>query len=38
MKDIVYRTKVKDIGDLEKRITAAVEITVEEMLRTWPEI
>ena len=33
MKDVVYRTKVKDISDLKERITAAVETTNEEMLR-----
>ena len=39
MKGVVYRTKVKDIGDLKERITAAVETTDEEMLRrTWPQI
>ena len=39
MKDVVYRTKVKDICDLKERITAAVEATDEEMLkRTWIEI
>ena len=39
MKDGVYRIKVKDVGDLEERITAAVETTDEEMLRrTWSEI
>ena len=39
MKDVVYRTKVKDISDLEERITAAVETTNEVMLRrTWIEI
>ena len=39
MKDVVYRTKVKDISDLKERITAAVETTDEKMLnRTWTEI
>ena len=40
MKDVVYRTKAKDISisDLEERITVAVETTDEEMLRTWTEI
>ena len=39
MKDVVYRTKVKDISDRKERITAAVETTDEEMLRrTWTEI
>ena len=33
VKDVVYRTKVKDISDLKERITAAVETTDEEMLR-----
>ena len=39
MKDVVYRTKVKDISDLKERITAAVNTIDEEMLRrTWTEI
>ena len=39
MKDVVYRTKVKDISDRKERKTAAVETTNEEMLRrTWTEI
>ena len=39
VKDVVYRTKVKDISDLKERITAAVEAINEEMLkRTWTEI
>ena len=39
VKDVVYRTKVKDISDLTERITAAVEAIDEEMLkRTWTEI
>jgi len=39
VKDVVYRTKVKDISDLKERITAAVEAIDEEMLkRTWTEI
>ena len=39
MKDVVYRTKVKDISDLKERITAAVETTDKEMLqRIWTEI
>ena len=39
MKDVVYRTKVKDISDLKERITAAVETTDKEMLRKmWIEI
>ena len=39
MKDVVYRTKVKDISDLKERITAAVKTIDEEILRrTWTEI
>ena len=39
MKDVVYRTTVKDISDLKERVTAAVETTDEEILRrTWTEI
>ena len=35
----MYRTKVKDVSDLQERITAAVETTDKEMLRrTWAEI
>ena len=38
VKDVVYRTKVKDISNNKERITAAVETTDEEMLRrTWIE-
>ena len=33
MKDVVYRTRVKDISDLKERIIAVVETTDEEMLR-----
>ena len=33
MKDVVYRTKVKNISDLKERITVAVETINEEMLR-----
>ena len=39
MKDVVYRTKRKDISDLQERITTAVEKIDAEMLRrTWSEI
>ena len=39
VKDVVYRTKVKDISDLKERITAAMKTIDEEMLRrTWIEI
>ena len=39
MKDVVHRTRVKDISDLKERITTVVETTDEEMLRrTWTEI
>ena len=39
VKDIVYRTKVKDISDLKERIIAAVNTIDDEMLRkTWTEI
>ena len=39
VKDVVYRTKVKDISDLKERITAAVETIDKELSRrTWTEI
>ena len=39
VKDVVYRTKVKDISDLKERITAAVEAINEEILkRLWTKI
>ena len=38
VKDVVYRTKEKDISDLKERITAAVNAIDEEMLRMWTEI
>ena len=35
----MYRTTVKDIGDLKERIIGVVETTDEETLRrTWTEI
>ena len=33
MKDVAYRTRVKDISDLKERIIAVVETTDEETLR-----
>ena len=39
IKDVVYLTKVKDIGHLKERINAAMETIDKEMLeRTWTEI
>ena len=39
MKDIVYRTKVRDITDLKQRISNAIATIDENMLqRTWQEI
>ena len=38
-KDIVYRTKVRDINDLQHRIIEAIDIvTVDMLARTWQEI
>jgi hypothetical protein len=39
VKDIVYRTKVRDITNLKQRITDAIATIGEGMLqRTWQEI
>jgi hypothetical protein len=39
VKDIVYRTKVRDITNLKQRTTDAIATTDEGMLqRTWQEI
>ena len=39
VKDIVYRTKVWDINDLQQRISNAITTIDEAMLqRTWQEI
>jgi hypothetical protein len=39
VKDIVYRTKVRDITNLKQRITDAIATTDEGMLqRTWQEV
>ena len=39
VKDIVYRTKVRDIDDLKQRISNAITTIDETMLqRTWQEI
>ena len=38
-KNIVYRTKVKGINDLQHRIIEAIEtVTVHMLARTWQEI
>ena len=39
VKDIAYRTKVRDITDLKQRISNAIDTINETMLkRTWQEI
>lgn len=39
VKDIVYKTKVRDINDLKERIIDAIATVDEAMLeRTWMEI
>ena len=39
VKDIVYRTKIRDITDLKQRITDAIATIDEAMLqRTWQKI
>ena len=39
VKDIVYRTKVRDINDLQHRIIEAIDtVTVDMLARTWKEI
>ena len=39
VKDIVYRTKVRDVSDLQQRIIEALDtaITVDMLARTWLE-
>ena len=39
VKDIVYRTKVRDVSDLQQRIIEALDtVTVDMLARTWLEI
>ena len=39
VKDIVYRTKVRDINDLQHRIIEAIDMVIVNMFaRTWQEI
>ena len=39
VKDIVYRTKVRDTNDLQHRIIEASDtVTVDMLARTWQEI
>ena len=39
VKDIVYRTKVRDINDLQHQIIEATDtVTVDMLARTWQEI
>ena len=39
LNDIVYRTKVRDINDLQHRIIEAIDtVTVDMLPRTWQEI
>ena len=39
VEDIVYRTKVRDINDLQHRIIEAIDtVTVDKLARTWQEI
>ena len=39
VKDIIYRTKVRDINDLQHRIIEAIDTVIVDMLaRTWQEI
>jgi hypothetical protein len=39
VKDIVYKTKIRDINDLKERIIDAIATVDEAMLeRTWMEI
>ena len=39
VKDIVYRTKVRDINDLQHRIIEAIDtVTVDMLARTWQKI
>ena len=39
VKDIVYRTKIRDINDLQYRIIKTIDtVTVDMLARTWQEI
>ena len=39
VKNIVYRTKVRDINDLQHRIIEAIDtVTVDTLARTWKEM
>ena len=39
VKDIVYRTKVRDVNDLQHRIIKAIDtVTVDMLARIWQEI
>ena len=39
VKDIVYRTKIREINDLQHRIIEAIDtVTVDMLARTWQEI
>ena len=39
VKNIVHRTKVRDVSDLQQRIIEALDtVTVEMLARTWLEI
>ena len=39
VKDIVYRTKVRDVSDLQQRMIEALDtVTVDMLARTWLEI
>ena len=39
VKDIVYRTKVRDVGDLQQRLIEVLDtVTVDMLARTWLEI
>ena len=39
VKDIVYRTKVRDINDLQHRIIQVINaVTINMFARTWQEI
>ena len=39
VKDIVYRTKFRDVSDLQQQIIEALDtVTVDMLARTWLEI
>ena len=39
VKDVVYRTKVRDVNDLQHQIIEAIDtVTVDMLARTWQEI